>query len=240
MSDDAVPFTRSSLTFLRGLRRHNERPWFEEHRADYEGRIRAPLVSLVEEMDVRLAAFAPEMVGNPRRSPFRIHRDIRFSNDKSPYKTHAAAWFYHCDAGHGVGTATAHGGAGFYFHLEPGASQMGGGIWMPPRPTLNAIRTAIDESPRALSTILSKSAIRDEFGELADEARLSRMPRGYPDTHPAASLLKYQSFTVGRELSDAEVIGSGLIDTLVGAFERILPLVRWINTALGLRTLARR
>ena len=80
------------------------------------------MAALVEEMDVRLAELAPEIVGDPKRSIFRIHRDVRFSNDKSPYKTNAACWFYHMDAGRGVGGDAPHGGAGFYFHLEPGES----------------------------------------------------------------------------------------------------------------------
>ena len=99
----------------------------------YDNEVLAPLRLLVEEFDVRFAKFAPEFVGDPKRSIFRIYRDVRFSKDKSPYKTHAASWFKHQNSGHGVGSETHGGGAGFYFHLEPGASFVGGGIWMPPR-----------------------------------------------------------------------------------------------------------
>ena len=124
-----------ALTFLRQLRRNNRKPWFEQHRAVYETEVRDPMRALVEEVDVGLARVAPEIIGDPRRSVFRIHRDVRFSRDKSPYKTQAAAWFYHADAGKGVGTE-AGGGAGFYFQLAPGECFVGGGIWMPPRPAL--------------------------------------------------------------------------------------------------------
>ena len=247
MTARAVPASRefsrfrpAALTFLRSLRRHNDREWFEAHRASYENDVRAPLAALVEEVDVRLASVAPEIVGDPKRSLFRIHRDVRFSSDKSPYKTHAACWFYHADAGRGVGSAsTAHGGAGFYFHMEPGRASLGGGIWMPPRPTLARIRERIDEEPASLARVLRAPALR-RYGGLAEEAMLARMPRGYDADHPAASLLRHQSFTLGRELTERELFSPRLPDLLAREYVRILPLVRWLNGALGLRTLARR
>jgi len=233
-------FRPAALTFLRGLRRHNDREWFEAHRAAYEDDVRAPLAALVEEVDVRLASSAPEIVGDPKRSLFRIHRDVRFSRDKSPYKTNAACWFYHGDAGRGVGSATtAHGGAGFYFDIGPTTSTIGGGIWMPPRPTLARIRERIDEEPASLARVLRAPALR-RYGGLAEEAMLARMPRGYDADHPAASLLRHQSFTLGRELTERELFSPRLPDLLAREYGRILPLVRWLNGALGLRMLARR
>jgi uncharacterized protein (TIGR02453 family) len=233
-------FRPAALVFLRSLRRHNDREWFERNRTIYEDEVRAPLAALVEEVDVRLATMAPEIVGDPKRSVFRIHRDVRFSSDKSPYKTHAACWFYHGDAGRGVGSATtAHGGAGFYLDIGPTRSALGGGIWMPPRPTLARIREQIDEEPVSLARVLRTTALR-RYGGLAEEAMLSRMPRGYETSHPAAELLRHQSFTVGRELTERELFSRRLPDVLARDYARILPLVRWLNGALGLRTLARR
>jgi uncharacterized protein (TIGR02453 family) len=233
-------FRPAAQTFLRALRRHNDREWFERNRATYEEEVRAPLAALVEEVDVRLASVAPEIVGDPKRSLFRIHRDVRFSSDKSPYKTNAACWFYHGDAGRGVGSATtAHGGAGFYFDIEPAASSLGGGIWMPPRPTLARIRERIDEEPASLARVLRTPTLR-RFGGLAEEAMLVRMPRGYDTAHPGATLLRHQSFTVGRQLTDRELFSPRLPDLLAREYLRILPLVRWLNGALGLRPLARR
>jgi uncharacterized protein (TIGR02453 family) len=233
-------FRPAALTFLRGLRRNNSREWFQEHRGVYESEIRGPLAALVEEVDVRLASIAPEIVGDPKRSLFRIHRDVRFSNDKSPYKTNAACWFYHSAGGRGVGReSTPHGGAGFYFHFEPGRYLLGGGIWMPPRPTLARIREQMDEDAAPLRRLLRAPAMR-RFGGLAEEAMLKRVPRGYTGDHPAAELLRHQSFTVGRELSERELLSPRLPDLLARDYARILPLVRWLNGALGLRTLARR
>lgn len=233
-------FRPAGLAFLRALRRHNDREWFEHHRATYEQELRAPLVALVEEMDVRFATLAPEIVGDPKRSVFRIHRDVRFSSDKSPYKTHVACWFHHADAGRGVGSAAPHGGAGFYFHVEADRSSLGGGIWMPPRPTVQKIREAIHDDPLELTAILREPTLRRRFGGLAEENMLKRMPRGYAEAHPAAELLRHQSFTVGRELAQRDLFSERLPDLLAKEYARILPLVRWINASLGLRTAAQR
>ena len=122
MEAERAGFSKESLTFLRRLRRNNRREWFTANRERYETFVRRPLEELVEEMDARFARFAPEITGHTKRSIFRIYRDVRFSADKSPYKTHAACWFFHRDAGKGVGGTNPQGGAGFYFHIEPGAS----------------------------------------------------------------------------------------------------------------------
>lgn len=238
--NDFGGFRPAALTFLRTLAKNNTREWFQAHRDAYENELRAPLAALVEEMDVRLAELAPEIVGNPKRSLFRIHRDVRFSGDKSPYKTNAACWFYHGDAGRGVGATTPHGGAGFYFHMEPAKSMIGGGIWMPPRPTLNRIREQIDEEHESLTRLLRDAALRRRFGGLAKESMLTRMPRGYRDDHPAATLLRHQSYTIGRSMTDKELLSPRLPDLLAKDYARIVPLVRWFNGALGLRTLAHR
>src|SRR3989442_10897317 len=123
-----MPFTTATFRFFHELARNNAKPWFEAHRADYEGQVREPMRALIEEMDVRLARFAPEIIGDPKRSMFRIYRDIRFSADKSPYKTHASCWFYHRDGSRAVGREAAGGGAGFYFQIAPGDSFIRGGV----------------------------------------------------------------------------------------------------------------
>ncbi len=233
-------FRPAAFGFLRSLKRNNDRDWFAKHRETYEAELRAPLAALVEEVDVRLATMAPEIVGDPKRSLFRIHRDVRFSADKSPYKTNVAAWFHHVDAGRGVGTGAAHGGAGFYFHMETTRSSIGAGIWMPPRPTLQRIRAAIDEDHRPLAKILRDAAVKRKFGGLDEEGMLTRMPRGYAEDHPAAALLRHQSYTLGRELTQREVLSAKLPDLLAKEYAQLLPLVRWLNGTLGLRTLARR
>lgn len=233
-------FTDRSLRFLRGLARNNRRDWFEPRRAEYEEHVREPLAALVREMDLRMANFAPEMVGDPKRSIFRIHRDVRFSGDKSPYKTHAACWFFHADGSSKVGREAHGGGAGFYFHLQPGASFSGGGLWMPPRPALQRLRAAIAADPGRFEAVVTAPALRRRLRGLSEEAMLKRAPRGYDDAHPAARWLRFQSFTVGRALTDAQAKSPRLTAELEKDFTRMLPLVRWLNGVLGLRPAARR
>ena len=233
-------FSTATLTFLRGLKRHNERAWFEAHRADYEAVVKQPMHQLIEEMDVRLARLAPEIVGDPKRSMFRIYRDIRFSADKSPYKTHASCWFYHRDGSRAVGREATGGGAGFYFQIAPGDSFLGGGMWMPPRDALRALRDAIARDPKRFTKIVTDRRVTRRFGGLSDEAVLRRVPRGFAPDHPAARWLKFQSFVMGRRLSDAQAVSARLPALLEADFRLMLPLVRWINGALGLRPAERR
>jgi uncharacterized protein (TIGR02453 family) len=235
-----IHFSPASLAFFRGLARNNKKPWFEAHRADYEEHVKQPMADLVQEMDLRLSVFAPEIMGDPKRSVFRLNRDIRFSSDKSPYKTHAACWFFHGRGSAKVGREAHGGGAGFYFHLEPGKSMVGGGCWMPPRPALLKFRAAIDDDPRGFERIVKAPALRRRFGGLSEEEMLKRAPRGYPDGHPAAHWLRFQSFTVGRSLTDAQVTGARLTATLADDFACMLPLVRWLNGTLGLEAMKRR
>ena len=233
-------FTPATFAFLRGLARHNRRDWFEAHRGDYESAILRPMRDFVEEMDVRLARLAPELVGDPKRSIFRIYRDVRFSKDKSPYKTHAACWFFHRDATHRVGQESHGGGAGFYFHVQPGGSLDAGGIWMPPREGLGRIRDAMAAKPAAFVRIVQAPAAVRRFGSLDEEAVLKRVPRGYPPDHPAAEWLRYRSFTFGRMLTDAQITSARLPALVTEDFAGMLPLVRWLNAALGLKPAARR
>ncbi len=226
-------FRPPALTFLRSLKRNNRREWFQEHRDTYDEQILAPMRMLVEELDVRFARFAPEIIGDSKRSIFRIYRDVRFSNDKSPYKTHAACWFSHRNAGHGVGSETHGAGAGYYFHLEPGASLVAGGIWMPPRPSLNLLRETIARQPREFATTLRGTAFKRRFDKLSEEQMLKRLPRGYEPGHPAEPWLRYVSFTVSAPLTDKDVLGKKLGEKIEQDFKVMLPLVRWLNAALG-------
>ena len=233
-------FTVGAFTFLRQLKRHNEREWFKAHKEAFDQRLMQPMRLFVEEMDVRLATIAPEIHGSPKRSIFRIYRDTRFSKDKSPYKTHLGCWFTHTRAGHGVGTETHGAGAGFYCHFEPGASLVAGGIWMPSRPSLAAIRERIAGASDELAKVMKGKAIRERFGSLSDEGRLTRVPRGFSPDHRAAEWLRYSSFTASAPLTDGEVLSAELPQLVARDFKTLLPLVRWLNNALGYPPLAQR
>lgn len=228
-------FSPAAFTFLRGLRKHNAREWFEAHRPDYVRTILDPLRAVAEELDVRFARLAPEFEANPKRSLFRIHRDVRFSKDKSPYKTHAALWVYHRAPGRGVGKEID-GGAGFYLHLEPGASLVAGGIWMPPRHSLAKIRAALVDDLPGFRKAIGSPAFRARFGGLTDDepgVKLTRMPRGFAESHPAAEWLRFNSFTVSVAYTDAEMLSPKLLDRAMKDYALMLPLARWLNAALG-------
>ncbi len=227
-------FTQHTLRFLSALKRHNRREWFEAHRADYEEHVKAPMLELIEQLDVRLALFCPEIIGDRRRSMFRIYRDIRFSLDKSPYKTQASCWLYHRDGSRAVGREATGGGAGFYFQIEPGNCFSGGGMWMPPREALLNIRSHIAEDPQSFERCVASKAVVKRFGGLDEDAVLKRVPRGFPPDHPAARWLKFQSFTLGRAMTDKQAVSPGLADELAKDFREMVPLVRWINGTLGL------
>ena len=226
-------FRPAALSFFRQLKRRNTRPWFEAHRAVYEAEVKRPLRALVEEVDVALARFAPEIVGDPRRSMFRIHRDVRFSRDKSPYKTHAACWFYHVDAGRGVGGEAA-GRRRLLFSAGTGG--------------LSARRRDLDaaapiaqpdsarrwpRTPERFEAIVLAPAFRRRFGALDEDAMLKRLPRGYAEITPAARWLRHQSFTAGRALTEAEALSPRLARSLARDFAALTPFVRWLNGALG-------
>jgi len=238
--DHFTQFSPKAFTFLRGLTKHNRKDWFEAHRAQYEQELKRPLAALIEEMDVQLATIAPEIVGSPRKSAFRIHRDVRFSKDKSPYKTHVACWFFHMDVGTRMQSEAVHGGAGFYLHITPGECFCGGGIWMPPRPALQKIRDALVDDVDGWEEIVKARGFRRRFGDLDQDGMLTRVPRGYAADHPAAGWLRYQSFTAGTPLADDDVTSTRLPRILAGHYAAMTPFVRWLNDALGLPARASR
>jgi uncharacterized protein (TIGR02453 family) len=228
-------FRQETLAFLRGLKKNNRRDWFEAHRPQYVRDVLEPMRAIIEELDVRFADVAPEYVGDPKRSMFRIYRDVRFSKDKSPYKAHAALWVYHRAPGRGVGKEID-GGAGFYLHVEPGASLVAGGLWMPPRPSLAKVRDRLTDDPRGWEKIVSAPAFRRRFGKLSDDEEgilLKRLPRGYQPGHPAERWLRYNSFTAHRAYTDAEILSPKLVDRAMKDFALLVPMCRWLNAALG-------
>jgi uncharacterized protein (TIGR02453 family) len=139
-----------------------------------------------------------------------------------------------------VGSETHGGGAGYYFHVEPGASFLAAGIWMPPRSSLNRLRDAIAARPTDFERTLSGTPFKRRFRGLSDEAKLSRLPRGYATGHPAEPWLKYLSFTVSAPLTDKQVMSRRLGEVVERDFKLVLPFVRWLNGALGFPPAERR
>ena len=218
------PFTPKTLSFLRSLRRNNDREWFRARKDQYERHVRGPMTQLITRLAVDLAPFAPEVVADPKRSLYRIYRDTRFSDDKTPLKTNAAAVF----PPRGF---PRHEGAGFYVEIAPGWVWMGGGLYMPPAPSLYAIRERIAGSHPKLHRIVTTREFRTVLGELQGE-QLTRVPRGYLKDHPAADYLRYKQFLGFREFEPGFATSDRFYPELVRTFKALTPLVRFLNTAI--------
>lgn len=231
-------FRPAAVRFFRDLAANNTRPWFEANRDVYEREVKAPMMILVEEVDARLGAVAPEFTGSPKKNIYRIHRDTRFSKDKNPYKVNAACWWGHRDAARRQ--EGAHPGAGLYFELNATGPYAAGGTWMPERPTLNVIRQAIVDDPEGFEAIVTARPFGKTWKALDEEAMLTRLPRGYAPGHPAERWLRYQSFTATAMLTRKEATSTELPDLLMEKFDSLFPFVRWLNRVQGLRPATRR
>src|SRR4051794_3522759 len=220
----ATRFTTESLRFLRALKRNNRRDWFNAHRDDYETHIRQPMAAIITRLAEDFREFGPEFVANPKTSMYRIYRDIRFSENKAPYKTHAAASFP-------TRGLPKHEGAGLYFHVAPDGVWIGGGMYAPQPPQLQAVREHIAANVKRLRSIVESSGFRRHVGELEGE-RLQRVPRGFPKDHPAAAFLKYRQFLAGRELPPDVAAKPTFYATILTIFGQVAPLARFLNEPL--------
>ena len=214
-------FPKESLSFLRSLRRNNNREWFQDHKTIYESAVKQPLIDLVEAIGRDFEKFAPEMVATPKASVYRIYRDTRFSKNKAPYKTHIAAVFPRKGL-------DKHQGAGFYFHFSPDELLIGGGIYMPLPEDLNAIRSHIAEQHEEFAKIVKAVKFRKLFGTLGGE-KLTRVPRGFPADHPAADYLRHKQYLAARTMEPGVVITKDLYGLVIETFRGMLPLVRFLN-----------
>lgn len=217
-------FAPEARRFLRELRVNNNRPWFKAHKAEYEAHVRDPLLQLVGEVGIALTEHSPGHLCNPSKSVYRIYRDIRFTKDKSPYKTHVAAVF----PPEGL---AKHAGAGFYFHFSADDLLVGGGLYAPDSPGLRLIREQIASDPHELRGILAEEGFRAAFGGL-DGKRLKRTPRGFRRDDPAADLLVYKQFLSGATLPAAEIEKPSIGGLLDKHFRLIAPLLKYLNRPL--------
>jgi uncharacterized protein (TIGR02453 family) len=212
------------MTFLRGLKRNNRREWFLAHRGEYDDHVRAPMLELIERLAHDLRAFAPDIVCDPKTAMYRIYRDVRFSANKAPYKTHVAASF----PARGL---PKHEGAGLYFHVSPDEVWVGGGMYAPQPPQLLAVREHIAAHPKRLGTIVESPGFRRTFGRLEGD-RLRRVPRGFSADHPAAEYLKYRQFLAGSELPAGIATSPRFYPTVLRVFRAAAPLIRFLNEPL--------
>lgn len=220
--------TTELFGFLAELKSNNDRSWFEAHRSRYEEAVREPLRAFIRDFDPLLEEISPHVVADDRKSGgslFRIHRDTRFSKDKSPYKTWAAVQFRH-EAGKDVHAP------GFYLHLEPGNVLAGAGCWHPDGDALGKIRDAIVEAPD--DWFAARDALV-EAGFHFEGDSLKRPPRGYPVDHPAVEDLKRKDFIAVQHLSETAALRPDFLHVFARMCGEAEPLMRFLTSALGVR-----
>lgn len=221
----APHFTAKSLSFLRALKRNNRREWFAARKDDYDRHVRQPMVEVIEQLAGDFRRFAPELEVSPKKCLFRPYRDTRFSDDKRPLKTHAAAAFRWRGFARGEG-------ASLYFEVAPAWVWVGGGFYAPQTSHLVRIRQHISDTYPAIHRLTRKPAFKATVGSL-DGERLTRIPRGYQKDDPAADYLRYRSFLAGCEFPAAFATETQFYPTLVQTFKAVTPLVRFLNEPLG-------
>jgi uncharacterized protein (TIGR02453 family) len=216
----------STLSFLKKLKKNNNKIWFEKHREEYLSS-KNDFENFVAQLIKQISVFDNDIKElQPKNCTFRINRDIRFSKDKTPYKTNMGASFNR------GGKKSIF--AGYYFHLEPaGQSFAGGGLWMPTPPDLRKLRQEIDYCLPEFSKILSASSFKAQYNGLTMEKdqMLVNVPKGYDKENPASAYLKLKSFTALKNISDEQLTSPDLVKATTKIFKALTPLVKFINRA---------
>ena len=202
----------NTLDFLKKLSRNNNRDWFEKNKSRYL-EIKDEFELFVTDVLQDMIAFDESLAGlNPKKLIFRIYRDVRFSKDKTPYKTNVSAGI--SSGGKGMGVP------GYYFQIQPGGKSMvAAGMYQPTPENLAKIRQEIDYNGERLVQILKEKKFKKIFGQLWDEDKLKTMPKGYAADHPQREFLKLKSFLVFREFSDNVVTGKRFQKDLLEAMK---------------------
>ncbi|MBL7743208.1 MAG: DUF2461 domain-containing protein [Chitinophagaceae bacterium] len=216
----------STLKFLKDLKKNNNKPWFDKHRKEYES-AKSDFAGFIQTVIDKHSKNDPTIKSLVAKDcMFRINRDVRFSKDKSPYKTNMGAYI------NKGGKKSLFGG--YYFHCEPGQSFVGGGLWMPMPPELNKVRQEIDYNLTAFKKVITGKKFKAVYGDLSRDAEytLSRVPKGYEPDNPAAEYLKLKSFVAMTSLKDADLTSKDLVKKAVASFEALQPLLEFINSAL--------
>ena len=220
-------FQSSTVSFLKELKKNNNKPWFDNHREKYLS-AKIDFENFIGKLLAATAAFDNDIKElQAKNCTFRINRDIRFSKDKTPYKTN-------------MGASMNRGGkksifAGYYFHLEPGGKSFaGGGLWMPATPELKKLRQEIDYCFPEFKRIISSSAFKTQYPglEMNEEQMLVNVPKGYDKENPAAPFLKLKSFVATKNIPDTLLTNPALINEVALAFKALMPLVKFMNRSM--------
>lgn len=222
-------FSDKSLGFLRLLARNNNREWFLSHKPHYEAQVRSPFMALLADLQPALAQVSAHYRADTRAvggSLFRLHRDTRFANDKTPYKRWQGARLFHARSRQVPAPS-------FYLHLEPGASFVGAGLWHPEAATLRTVRQFIVDNPGGWKGAAHAPAFRRRY-DLDSGDRLVRPPRGFPTDFAFIDDLKQRSFVATRVLDDTVVVGPRLRQAIETDLARLSPFMDYLCAALDL------
>jgi uncharacterized protein (TIGR02453 family) len=219
-------FQPESIRFLNDLKKNNNKPWFDANRPKYES-AKKDFENFIQLLIDKLAKSDETIQGlKAKDCMFRINRDVRFAKDKSPYKTN-------------FGASINKGGkksnlAGYYFHLEPGGSFIGGGIWMPMPKELALIRQEVDYCFSEFIKITNAKGFKNIYTEIyqGKDAKLQRVPKGYDADNPAAEFLKLKNFIAMHSIADTELKTPELVKKSVVALQALQPLIEFMNRAL--------
>jgi uncharacterized protein (TIGR02453 family) len=218
-------FPKEGIKFFHQLKHNNNRVWFEKHKGEFETTVKAPMQSFITALQTPFARFAPEFDLHPKRSIFRIYRDIRFSPDKTPYKTHIAAHFVL------RGRPKGFIGSGYYIEITPQELYIGGGIYIPESDQLKKIRTAIAQHGKEFLSIVENHRFKKLFAPFQWQ-KLQRIPKGYEESHPMAEWLKYKQFFVGVSWPVTRCYRKAFVQETATICEALTPLVKFINQGL--------
>jgi len=225
---DFTGFPSDFFAFFRELKENNQRAWFEENKSRFRDSVQAPMSEFIAAMAPELARISRHFIADPRPhggSMFRIHRDVRFSKDKRPYKEHGACQFRH-RLGRDVHAP------GFYVHLGPSDVFVGAGLWMPEADALWKIRSAIAAKPAAWKKVVTDARFVRTFGAL-DGEQLRRPPRGFDPLHPFIDDIRRKSFVVGRKASEKQARSPAFAAEVGERFAASVPLMRFLCSALA-------
>lgn len=222
-------FTDASYKFLRGLARHNDKAWFAEHKQQYEDHVRQPFLRLITDLQPDLTDVSEHFRADPRTvggSLFRIYRDSRFSNDKTPYKTWQGARLFH-ERRKEVPAPS------YYIHLAPGENFIGAGIWHPEPDTQRKLRQFIFDNPGSWKAAAHAPAVRKRY-DFETSEKLVRSPRGFPADFEFIDDLKHRNWVLWRAIDDATMTGPRLRQTLAKDLAALGPFVDYLCAALDL------
>jgi uncharacterized protein (TIGR02453 family) len=221
-------FPKEGIAFLRALKKNNDREWFTPRKAEFEAAVKQPMIELVTAVHHEMMRFAPQYVGEPAKCVYRIYRDTRFSKDKTPYKTFASALLLR------NGFDRHAGSAGIYFSVSPTEMEVAGGVYMPDRDTLLALRAYIAENHKQFRATFATPKVKKLLGELWGHS-MTRVPKGFDAEHPAADLIRRKHYILSAQLDPKIATTPKLVSEIVTRIETMMPFVEFLNRPLVAR-----